>query len=63
MHLSEQRETLIAHLKMKAEREDWCGVSDAANELMELEATPARAAPYTTLDDDMHTHDTMLLNS
>ena len=63
MHLSEQRDTLIAYLKMKAEREDWHGVSDAANELMELEATPAQAAPYTTLDDDMHTHDTMLLNS
>ena len=32
------REILIAYLLMKAKREDWHGVSDAANDLREMDA-------------------------
>lgn len=32
------RQILIEYLKMKARREDWHGVSDAANDLRELDA-------------------------
>ena len=32
------REILIAYLLMKAKQEDWHGVSDAANDLREMDA-------------------------
>lgn len=32
------REILIAYLSMKAKQEDWHGVSDAANDLREMDA-------------------------
>lgn len=35
---SEQRQTMIAYLKLKVETEDWHGVADAAMDLRELEA-------------------------
>ena len=34
----EQRSILIAYLYMKADCEDWHGVSDAANDLREIDA-------------------------
>lgn len=38
------REILIEYMKMKTRREDWHGVSDAANDLRELDAE-ARGGP------------------
>lgn len=38
---SEQRQTMIAYLKLKVEMEDWHGVADAAMDLRELEARAA----------------------
>lgn len=38
MTYEEHRRTLIEYLKAKVDREDWHGVSDAANDLRELEA-------------------------
>lgn len=32
------RATLVAYLRVKVEQEDWHGVSDAANDLRELDA-------------------------
>jgi len=34
----EQRRVLIEYLLMKAQQEDWHGVSDAANDLREMDA-------------------------
>lgn len=34
----EQRRILIEYLLMKAKQEDWHGVSDAANDLREMDA-------------------------
>lgn len=39
MTYEEHRSVLIAYLKAKIEISDWHGVSDAANDLRELEAT------------------------
>jgi hypothetical protein len=41
MSYEQQRETLIAYLKLKTEQGDWHGVSDAANDLRVLEAEHA----------------------
>lgn len=38
MTLSEQRKVLVDYLRMKVEAEDWHGVSDAANDLREIDA-------------------------
>lgn len=38
----ERRRLLISYLKMKVDEGDWHGVSDAANDLRELEATQPR---------------------
>lgn len=38
MTLAEQRQALIMYLKTQLEREDWHGVSDAANDLRVIEA-------------------------
>lgn len=38
MTLTERHAVYVAYLKMKVEEEDWHGVSDAANDLRELEA-------------------------
>lgn len=37
----DDRETLIAYLYMKVRQEDWHGVSDAANDLREIDAKRA----------------------
>lgn len=39
MTLEEQHATLIRYLEAKLAARDWHGVSDAANDLRELEAT------------------------
>jgi len=36
----QKRKTLITYLKMKTDEGDWHGVSDAANDLRVLEASP-----------------------
>jgi len=36
--LREQREVLKSYLRMKTDAEDWHGVSDAANDLREIDA-------------------------
>lgn len=36
--LKEQRDVLITYLKAKTEAQDWHAVSDAANDIRELEA-------------------------
>lgn len=38
MSIEQQRDILIRYLYVKAEQRDWHGVSDAANDLRELEA-------------------------
>lgn len=38
MTYREHREILVAYLRVKVEVEDWHGVSDAANDLRELDA-------------------------
>jgi len=38
MTYEEHRRILIEYLKAEVDREDWHGVSDAANDLRELEA-------------------------
>lgn len=38
MNPHQQREALLAYLRMKVEQEDWHGVADAACDLRELEA-------------------------
>jgi hypothetical protein len=43
MTYQEQREMLITYLKLKTFQEDWHGVSDAANDLRELEAKQKKA--------------------
>jgi len=35
--LADQRATLLAYLRMKVDAADWHGVSDAANDLREIE--------------------------
>lgn len=35
---AEQHATLVAYLRMKVEQRDWHAVSDAANDLREIEA-------------------------
>jgi len=37
-HIKTDREILIDYLLMKARQEDWHGVSDAANDLREMDA-------------------------
>jgi hypothetical protein len=46
MSPKEQRNAYIQYLLMKVEQADWHGVSDAANDLRELEAR------YTALRDE-----------
>jgi hypothetical protein len=43
MSYEDQRDILIAYLKMKTDQCDWHGVSDAANDLRELEAAQRKA--------------------
>lgn len=38
MTFNEKRKTLIEYLLMKVEQSDWHGVSDAANDLRDLES-------------------------
>ena len=39
------REILIDYLLMKVQHEDWHGVSDAANDLMEMDARQSSRQP------------------
>ena len=45
MTYEQKHATLVAYLKVKVEEGDWHGVSDAANDLRVLEASP-RFEPY-----------------
>lgn len=53
------RETYIAYLKMKVEEQDWHGVSDAANDLRELDAAlpAAKAEKSPVLSSSTNTRD------
>lgn len=46
--VANDREVLIAYLKMKVEQADWHGVSDAANDLRVLEAQQGSSHPQIT---------------
>jgi|SRR5665213_2733239 len=75
MTLSEKKSTLIGYLKMKTIQEDWHGVSDAANDLREievminlsgsykeiLEPTPSQAAPPVEVDIPHHANEVLNL--
>ena len=44
--MSSRRSILIAYLYMKADSEDWHGVSDAANDLREIDAAAKERARF-----------------
>lgn len=45
MTFDEKKKILIEYMKLKMEEADWHGVSDCANDLRELEASPAATKP------------------
>jgi len=49
MTYQQHREALIHYLKVKVEQADWHGVSDAANDLRVLAASPRTRLPENNI--------------